>query len=49
MAEAELALEMARHTLHRFGVSLAETQATIQRQRERLAEDPPEGENGLPE
>ena len=39
LAEAELALEMTRHTLHRFGVSLAEIQATIQRVRERLAED----------
>jgi K+:H+ antiporter len=39
LAESELALEMTRHTLHRFGVSLVETQATIQRLRERLAGD----------
>jgi CPA2 family monovalent cation:H+ antiporter-2 len=37
--ELELALEMARHTLHRFGVSSAETLAVLQGFRSRPVED----------
>ena len=39
MGELELALEMARHTLRRFGVSGPETQAAIQGLRERAEVD----------
>ena len=39
MGELELALEMTRHTLHRFGVSGAETLATLQGLRERVVVD----------
>jgi CPA2 family monovalent cation:H+ antiporter-2 len=35
IGEIELALEMTRHTMHRFGVSTLETQAIIQGSRER--------------
>lgn len=35
IGEVELALEMTRHTLHRFGVSTLETQAVVQGLRER--------------
>ena len=37
LGELELALEMTRHTLHRFGVSAVETTATVNRLRERAA------------
>ncbi len=37
--ELELALEMARHTLHRFGISSAETQAILQGFRHRWGDD----------
>ncbi len=36
IGEMELALEMTRHTLHRFGVGTLETQAVIQGLRDRL-------------
>jgi CPA2 family monovalent cation:H+ antiporter-2 len=36
MGETELALEMTRHALHRFGVSALETQAIVGRLREQL-------------
>lgn len=39
MGELELALEMTRHTLHRFGVSGAETLATLQGLRDRVVVD----------
>jgi CPA2 family monovalent cation:H+ antiporter-2 len=35
LGELELALEMTRHALRRFGVSAVETQAIVQRRRER--------------
>jgi CPA2 family monovalent cation:H+ antiporter-2 len=35
IGEIELALEMTRHTMHRFGVSTLETQAIIRGTRER--------------
>ncbi|MCC7372458.1 MAG: cation:proton antiporter [Chloroflexi bacterium] len=38
LGELELALEMTRHTLHRFGVSAVEAAATVNRLRERAAE-----------
>ena len=39
LGELELALEMARHTLRRFGVSSAETLSIIQGLRERTSFD----------
>jgi CPA2 family monovalent cation:H+ antiporter-2 len=48
LGEVEIALEMARHTLRRFGVSMTEVQATVQRLRERLAEDETEFDEDLP-
>jgi CPA2 family monovalent cation:H+ antiporter-2 len=39
MGELELALEMTRHTLHRFGVSGPEIQVTVQGLREHMASD----------
>jgi CPA2 family monovalent cation:H+ antiporter-2 len=39
MGELELALEMTRHTLHRFGVTGAETLATLQGLREHIVVD----------
>jgi CPA2 family monovalent cation:H+ antiporter-2 len=38
LGELELALEMTRHTLHRFGVSAMETTATVNRLRERASQ-----------
>jgi monovalent cation:H+ antiporter-2, CPA2 family len=37
LGELELALEMTRHTLHRFGVSAMEVTATVNRLRDRTA------------
>jgi CPA2 family monovalent cation:H+ antiporter-2 len=37
--EVELSLEMARHTLHRFGVSAAETQAMLHGLRQRIGSE----------
>lgn len=37
MGEVELALEMTRHTLRRFGISLVESQAIVQGLRERVS------------
>jgi hypothetical protein len=37
LGELELALEMTRHTLHRFGVGRLETVATINGLRERAS------------
>jgi CPA2 family monovalent cation:H+ antiporter-2 len=37
LGELELALEMTRHTLHRFGVSAIETVATVNGLRERAS------------
>ena len=39
IGEIELALEMTRHTMHRFGVSTLEAQAIIQGSRERSQPD----------
>jgi len=36
LGEWELALEMTRHVLHRFGVSTLETEAIVQRLRGRI-------------
>jgi CPA2 family monovalent cation:H+ antiporter-2 len=40
IGEIELALEMTRHTMHRFGVSTLETQAIIRGSRERAQRKP---------
>lgn len=40
MGELELALEMTRHTLHRFGVSTLEAQSAIHGLRRRVESDP---------
>ncbi len=40
MGELELALEMTRHTLHRFGVSALEAQAAVQGLRRRVEREP---------
>ena len=46
LGELELALEMTRHTLHRFGVSALETVATVNGLRARAAQaaDTPGGD-----
>jgi CPA2 family monovalent cation:H+ antiporter-2 len=41
MGEHELALEITRHALHRFGVAASEAQATVIGLRERLSEGDP--------